>query len=420
MSEGAGWRAMLLGTVAAGAVLLATSRTAKANCVGPSPTLTCTGTISGTAAPGVVNGGIRVPAGFSTLNVNTISADITPNAGVDGIYFHRTGAGNNIIINSNTMPFDIIVNGALADGIEALSGAAITIDHTGDIDASAGRDAIVAQVNSGGTALSVTTAGDLIGALTGIDTRNSGTGALSVEVNGDVEGGTGVGIYARNVITATGDLSITTGVDTSVTGGQAGILARNFGSHALKIVANGDVVGTNTIGIFARNGTIGTPAGTYLSVTTGPGTVSGHTYGIQALNYGSGALTITSTGDVTGAASNPDSVGIFALNGYGAVHPNGDLSVSTGPGTVSGAYNGIQASNFGSGALKITTTGDVTGTNKAGIYALNGNDTVHPGTHLSVIPGVLAVSMRATMARARRPSPPMAMSRGRVTTVYMR
>jgi len=61
------------------------------------PTLTCTGTISGTAAPGVVNGGIRVPAGYSTLNVNNITANITPNTGVDGIYFHRVGAGANIV-----------------------------------------------------------------------------------------------------------------------------------------------------------------------------------------------------------------------------------------------------------------------------------------------------------------------------------
>ncbi len=321
ISDSPGWRAALLGTVAAGTLLLSTPRAAKANCVGPAPTLTCTGTISGTAGPGVVNGGIKVPAGYSTLNVNNITANITPNTGVDGIYFHRVGAGNNIVIDSDTTPKAIVVNGASADGIDAQSAAAITIDHVGDIDASVGRDAIFAQVLSGGTALSITTAGELIGASTGIEARNSGTGALSVVVNGDVAGGTSVGIYARNVTTATGDLSITTDTGTSVTGGQAGILARNFGSHALKIVTNGDVVGTNTIGIFARNGTIVTPAGTYLSVTTGPGTVSGRVYGIQALNYGSGALTITTTGDVTGAASNSDSVGIIALNGYGVIIP---------------------------------------------------------------------------------------------------
>ena len=124
----------------------------------------------------------------------------------------------------------------------------------------------------------------------------------------------------------------------------------------------------------------------------GPGTVSGGLYGIDALNYGSGGLTITTTGAVTGAASNPYSVGIFALNGYGGVYPGGDLSVSTGPGTVSGAYVGIQASNFGSQALKITTSGDVIGTNKAGIYALNGNDTVHPGTYLSITTGPGTIS----------------------------
>jgi hypothetical protein len=365
------------------------------------PTLTCTGTISGTAAPGVVNGGIRVPAGYSTLNVNNITANITPNTGVDGIYFHRVGAGANIVIDSDTTPKAIVVNGASADGIDAQSQAAITIDHAGDIDASAGRDAIFAQVLSGGTALSITTAGELMGASIGIEARNSGTGALSVVVNGDVAGGTGAGIYARNVSTSTGDLSITTGTGTSVTGGQTGILARNFGSHALKIVTNGDVVGTSTIGIFARNGTTVSPGGTYLSVTTGAGAVSGGLIGIETFNYGSGGLTITTTGGVTAAAANPSSVGIFARNGYGAVHPGCDLLVSTGPGAVSGAYDGIEASNFGSQALKITTTGDVTGTDRAGIYALNGNDAVHPGTYLSIttVPGTISGAIRGIDAR---------------------
>ena len=46
-----------------------------------------------------------------------------------------------------------------------------------------------------------------------------------------------------------------------------------------------------------------------LNVTTGAGTdVTGGTYGIRALNYGTGALTVTANGDVTGT----DHAGILA------------------------------------------------------------------------------------------------------------
>src|SRR5262249_16227544 len=121
------------------------------------------------------------------------------------------------------------------------------------------------------------------------------------------------------------DLSVTTGAGTVVTGGDVGIFAGNYGSKALTIRANGDVTGTNNAGIYARNLT-GT---TDLTVTTGTGTnVTGGLNGIFARNYGSGALTITANGDVTGT----NNAGIFARN------DGTDLTVTTGAGTaVAGA-----------------------------------------------------------------------------------
>ena len=51
------------------------------------------------------------------------------------------------------------------------------------------------------------------------------------------------------------DLSVTTGAGTTVTGGTYGILAINNGTGALTVTANGDVTGTNTAGIYAREPT---------------------------------------------------------------------------------------------------------------------------------------------------------------------
>jgi hypothetical protein len=60
-------------------------------------------------------------------------------------------------------------------------------------------------------------------------------------------------IYAQNLVDGT-NLSVTTGAGTRVTGSYLGIFAQNFGSGTLTVTANGDVTGTNGRGIVADNG----------------------------------------------------------------------------------------------------------------------------------------------------------------------
>ncbi len=101
---------------------------------------------------------------------------------------------------------------------------------------------------------------------------------------------------------------MTTGAGTTVTSDAYGIYTKNYGCGALMVTANGDITGTLFTGIYARNN-----YGTDLSVTTGPGTtVKGGYFGIHAKNYGSGALMVTANGDVTGT----NNIGIFSLNSY--------------------------------------------------------------------------------------------------------
>ena len=255
-------------------------------------------------------------------------------------------------------------------GIRAFNygSGALTITANGDVEGT-NATGIYAYNSFYGTDLSVTTGVDtsVLGGQQGIRARNYGTGALTVTADGDVEGTSDTGIYARNYGT---DLGVTTGADTTVTGGNYGIRARNYGSGALTVTADGDVEGTNDAGIYARNST----AGTDLGVTTGTGTtVTGGVIGISAINRGSGALTVTADGDVEGTSS----TGIYARN-YGT-----DLGVTTGT-TVTGGTYGIRAFNNGSGALTITANGNVEGTNATGINAYNS----FYGTDLGVTTGV--------------------------------
>ena len=195
------------------------------------------------------------------------------------------GGGNPGSVTINT-------NGALT-GIEAFNkgSGALTITANGDLT---GLYGIYAR--NYGTDLTVTTGvGTETTALVGIRTRNYGSGALTIIAQGDViaraysPGGFGVGIYARNFGT---DLSVTTAAGTTVMGTYRGIVALNAGSGALTINSNGDVEGPRNIGILADN-----YHGTNLDITTAGVTGAA---GIVAFNTGTGALTITSNGDVTG------------------------------------------------------------------------------------------------------------------------
>jgi hypothetical protein len=213
-----------------------------------------------------------------------------------------------------------------------------------------------------GTALTVTTGATISGAY-GMSVRNlAGTGALTITANGDVTGTTGSGIVAKNSSAGT-DLTVTTAAGTTVHGGSYGIDAYTLGSGALTINAQGNVTGKSNFnglsisrGIFARN------VGTALSVTTGAGTTVIGIEGIAANNFGAGAVTVTVNGDVTGIFGG----GIDVSNSSAGT----SLTVTTGVGTtVSGRYSGISALSDGTGALTITVNGNVTGTVRPGIYA---------------------------------------------------
>jgi fibronectin-binding autotransporter adhesin len=240
------------------------------------------------------------------------------------------------------------------------SGATI-VRAEGTLTGGGGYAALSASSAASGTDMTIEVL-DATGSI-GIDASHLGTGELTVTATGTVTGTAGDGINASNTTNATdGGVTVNANV---VTGGADGIDAYNFGTGVLQITATGAVTGTTGDGIAGRNGYYGTN----LSVTA-ESTVSGGDEGIYAYNIGTGALSITANGAVTGTTGG----GILAINKASG------LSL-TAESTVSGGHSGIFANNVYRGALEITTTGAVTGTTGGGILAING------GTDLSVTAG---------------------------------
>ena len=86
------------------------------------------------------------------------------------------------------------------------------------------------------------------------------------------------------------------------------------------------------------------------------------------VNNGGGALSVTA-GTVTGGTALGNS-GIYARNGSAGNYAGTSLTLSTAAVT---GYTGIDARNYGFGAMSITASGLVTGTNGYGINAYNLN-----------------------------------------------
>lgn len=154
-------------------------------------------------------------------------------------------------------------------------------------------------------------------------------------------------------LTGTGGLSFTDSNASTITGYGSGIRSANLASGALSITTTGVVTGQNNDGIYAQN------YGTDLTIKAAE--VDGDRYGILARNNGSGALSITATGPITGQIYS----GIYARNS----NLGTDLTFEAA--SVEGQLNGIAARNFGSGALSITATGSVIGRDRDGINTRN-------------------------------------------------
>ena len=258
----------------------------------------------------------------------------------------------------------------------------LTITATGNVE---GTEHAGIRAENFGTDLTIRSQGDVSGGLYGIYANNVvGSGALTISAQTvEARAPNGTGIYAFNSDVGT-NLTIAA---TSVSGAGTGIEAIQGGIGELSIATTGSVTGTTGDGINATTTYVspnppGTSLATNLSIDVVD--VTGYGFGILANAYGSGSLSIKSTGTVKASkneaiwarnSSLGTSLKIDAANvegGWRGIYAkNSGTYLTIGAGNVSGYYRGIDARNYGSGALSITTTGAVSGGNNSGIYALN-------------------------------------------------
>ncbi|WP_170405262.1 beta strand repeat-containing protein [Ruegeria arenilitoris] len=238
---------------------------------------------------------------------------------------------------STTPGFGLDVSGGNAVN---LIGDGITFNDARNSTITTGDTGINAHIGAAYSGdLTITTNGSVNGGVTGIYGRQNGSGSLTINA-ADTRGDGYYGINARNY-GGSGDLSITS--SGTAYGGFTGIVGINVSDGTLSISAV-HVTGAGDDGIFAANTGTGS---TGIAITT-TGTVSGSRSGIFSTNYGTGATTISVT-DVSGGSR----AGIYARN------DGADLTITT-TGNVSGT-NAINAVNYGTGTLTITASGNLRG-----------------------------------------------------------
>lgn len=276
-------------------------------------------------ATGVVLGGtdgIRAYAGSSAATTLTVDGKSTV-TGSSGIGIHAQSKGSGLVTVSTAG----LVIGGSGDGIRALaesSGITITVNGVrGETD--------------------------------GIEAFSKAGGSISLVASGNIVGRTGKGISAI-ASGETVDVSAT-----SVSGGVTGVEVKNSGIGAVTINLTGAIRGVGMDGIYAYNSSVG--AGVTIessgTVTGGSDRVEsekddGASEGIQALNMGSGATSVTIRGAVSGG-------------NHGILLTNSGTDVTIIAGTVSSANHGIKVENMGTGATSLTFSGNVTGSKKHGI-----------------------------------------------------
>ncbi len=379
-------------------------------------------------------------AGETSIAINGIVTGETGN----GVYAYNDASASDITINTGSISS---ITGDTA-GIKAINDGmgAITITAYGDVTGTKtfGSNGIYAKNASISTDITINTGSNsAIEGTNGIKAINNGTGSTDITVSGDVTGAKSAAISAR-VESTGGDLAVTTGVSSNISGYSYGISVTNNGTGTTTITANGTVSSSHFPG-YGISAVIGGATSSGIIINTGSDSnIIGLSKGIKATNNSTGSISITAGGIVTAANGtgihatnnsptissditiNTDSTsivtgggdGISANNndgiGYISITANGTVIGTSGAGIhsfstassdgsmtieaedssdISGGEYGIHVANLGEGSIDITANGTVTGTTESGIYAHNGspsaNITINTGS-LSDITGYLS------------------------------
>jgi hypothetical protein len=337
--------------------------------------------VTGTVTAGNGQGVTVINNGALASNTNTVRAADVNSTGGSAVYSHANGGatsvtagnitaayGNNngwtgVFSESNggaisisTGTINASYRGVDIESFEAGTGGALTI-HTGAVTGYEG----IRAVSAGSGGINLGTVDARLGAVTGtngVGITTQGAGDVNVYVN--AVNGAARGIVANSMINGAVVIDAA-GTVTSLAGN--GINTNNFGTLA------GDTITVRAANVVATGGTgiLTSANGGATTVTTGSVTANsagGQDYnGISALSANGGAISVTSTGPITGGLR-----GVFIQASNAGT--GGALSFDSAS-TVTGKQ-GVYVTSDGSGPINIgqtTRLGAVTATNGAGVFA---------------------------------------------------
>ncbi|WP_218965228.1 ESPR domain-containing protein, partial [Snodgrassella alvi] len=300
----------------------------------------------------------------TNLTVNQTASSSTIKGENIGITTSNSGKGSTNIDVAGTVQAKV---GIYADNGQNSKAINISQAETGNIDGSV--NGIVVN-NQGIEAININISGNVTGKGTGtgsipVDTDDT---IDPMNPNGDIFN-TGSGIIAENHENAT-DINIKQLKESSrIQGTATGISAVNSGTGSTTISTVGTVIADgpekNGTGISAYNG----ETANAINITQTKGSIKGKETGIAATNLGKGDTKITTNGDVTGTSG----AGIQATNiDWADSGEKRGIAVKQTGGNITGGTDGISAINTTGGAVSVETSGQVTGNAGAGILAVSG------------------------------------------------
>lgn len=291
-----------------------------------------------------INGAITAPAGTALMATTSgAGANINITTGAGGVLTGgRYGAGLNAstsVDGAINLNLGAKVSGYVGVAASAVDGA-INMNLGGDVT---GGPAAVIATTSGKGAIAITAAGTLTAGGPAV-TATSGTGNISIKLNGDVSS-TSAGVLAQS---SGGDITVTSAG--LMTGGVA---ASTTGAGAVTVTTAGKVTALSGDGVNAssQNG--------WSTVSIGAGGVAATGNGVIAQATGKGSVKVQIHGDVSGTSG----YGAAASTGY-----QGSIQIDLDSGKF--------LSGSTAGASVQTVAGDATINNAGTIKGLNAGDGV--------------------------------------------
>ena len=331
-----------------------------------------------------------INSGTGIAKVNVTSATINQsgtNAKVVEVYSKggtdvtvSTATGHNLVdirnVTTGTVSFT-------SSGTLTAAGQPVYIRNTGNSSADLSISSVT-STNSASTAkgaVYVYSKGGITGSIRnatgatlGVSLNNSGVGAISITSVGTItaSGQLGVSNSGQHAITvrnrATTGTDITVSANT-VNGFISGIYAINNGSGAVSISALGAVTGSNGSAIYVKN------SGTSVTVNTSVA-VNGRD-GIVVNNNGNDLVTVEAEETISATGATP------AAKGALYIRSKGGITATTA--VVSGAKSAINIKNVGVGSIAFNATGTITSSaNQSGIVVENGTSSISTGVNVSI------------------------------------